>query len=386
MLTFHWHDSMAEIPKDAWDRLATLLPTPLMEWEWLRALEESGSITPRHGWKPTHLTCYRGETLVGATPLYVRNQSMGEFVFDFALADVAEQIGVPYYPKLVGMSPATPSTGYSFLIDPEESREEITSSMLNEIFGFARKEGCRAVQFNYVEPSFRQPLKDYGFIEWEHQGFLWENEGFSGFDDYLKRFRKNQRRNIRRERSSMGEQHLEVRILRGEEVPASYFPLMAEYYHLTNDQFGPWAARFLTSRFFDLLEERFRHRIAMVAAHPAGAPLEEEPIALALLLVKDEMMLGRYWGTREYRDNLHFNACYYEPIQWAIDHGVRRFDPGMGSSHKIRRGFRAVANYSHHYFLDERMQTIFQANIDRINSYEEENIRLLNENLPLKES
>lgn len=376
---------MAEIPKEAWDRLATRLPTPLMEWEWLRALEESGSITPRDGWNPTHLTCYRNGTLVGATPLYGRTQSMGEFVFDFALADVAEQIGVSYYPKLVGMSPATPSTGYSFLIDPQESKEEITAAMLEEIFSFARTRGHMAVQFNYVEPSFREPLKTHGFIEWEHQGFLWENRGFAGFDDYLERFRKNQRRNIRRERLSMADQGLEVRVLWGEEIPASYFPLMAEYYHLTNDQFGPWAARFLTSRFFDLLEERFRHRIAMVAAHPTGAPVEEEPIALSFLLVKDQTMLGRYWGTREYRDNLHFNVCYYEPIQWAIEKGVRRFDPGMGSSHKIRRGFRAVANYSHHYFLDDRMQAIFRANIDRINSYEEQNIHFLNENLPLKE-
>ena len=376
---------MADIPKEEWDRLATLLPTPLMEWEWLRALEDSGSITPRHGWNPTHLTCYRGERLVGATPLYIRNHSMGEFVFDFALADVAEQIGVHYYPKLVGMSPATPSTAYRFLIDPEESEEEITAALLEEIFAFARREGCMAVQLNYVEDSFRSALKAHGFIEWHHQGYLWKNEGFSRFDDYLARFRKNQRRNIRRERSSMGEQELDLRVLQGEEIPASYFPRMAEYYHLTNDQFGPWAARFLTSRFFDLLEERFRHRIAMAAAHPAGAHRDEEPLALAFLLVKGDKMLGRYWGTREYRDNLHFNVCYYEPIAWAIEKGVRSFDPGMGSSHKIRRGFQAVANYSHHYFLDERMQAIFRANIDRINSYEKENIRFLNENRPVKE-
>lgn len=385
MLSFHWHTSIAQIPKEAWDRLATHLPTPLMEWEWLRSLEDSGSITPRHGWNPSHLTCYRGDRLVGATPLYVRNHSMGEFVFDFALADVAEQIGVPYYPKLVGMSPATPSTAYRFLIDPEESEEEITAAMMEEIFTFARESGCMAVQFNYVEDSFRGALKGEGFIEWHHQGYLWENEAFARFEDYLALFRKNQRRNIRRERSSMEEQALEVRLFHGDEIPPSYFPLMAEYYHLTNDQFGPWAARFLTSRFFDLLEERFRHRIAMVAAHPKGADPKENPLALAFLLVKGEKMLGRYWGTREYRDNLHFNVCYYEPIAWAIERGVKHFDPGMGSSHKIRRGFRAVANYSHHYFLDERMQAIFRANIDRINSYEEENIRLLNANLPLKE-
>ena len=374
---------MGEIPKEEWDRLATRLPTPLLEWEWLRSLEDSGSITPRHGWRPIHLTAHRDGELVGAAPLYLRSQSMGEFVFDFALADVAQQIGVPYYPKLVGMSPATPSTGFSFLMDAAE--EGLAQALLEEVFAVAREEGAMAVQFNYVEDELRPALKEAGFIEWRHQGFLWENEGFQRFDDYLQPFRKNQRRNIRRERSSMEDQELRLSVFTGQEIPASYFPTMAEYYHRTNDQFGPWAARFLTSRFFDLLEERFRHRIAMVAARPADADPADEPLALSFLLVKDETMLGRYWGTREYRDNLHFNVCYYEPIRWAIDRGFYRFDPGMGSAHKIRRGFRAVPNYSLHYFLDERMQAIFRANIDRINSYEEENISLLNENLPIKD-
>lgn len=384
MLSFHWHQSIDEIEKEAWDRLAEELPTPLLEWEWLRSLEESGSVTPRHGWTPSHLTVYREGTLVGGVPLYIRTQSMGEFVFDFALVDVAEQIGVQYYPKLVGMSPATPSTGFRFLMDPEESREELARNMLEEIFDHARKTGCMAVQFNYVEPDFRDVLKEAGFIEWRHQGFLWENNGFGSFDDYLAAFRKNQRRNIRRERRSMEDQQITVRVIHGEEIPKNYFPKMAEYYHRTNDQFGPWAARFLTSEFFDLLEERFRHRIAMVAAHRSDEPAEEDPIALAFLLVKDGTMLGRYWGTEEYWDNLHFAVCYYEPIDWAIRNGVGRFDPGMGSAHKIRRGFKAIANYSHHYFLDPRMQGIFQANIDRINSYEEQNIALLNESLPFK--
>ncbi|MFW6215570.1 MAG: GNAT family N-acetyltransferase [Alkalispirochaetaceae bacterium] len=384
MVTTRWHTGMEEIPRDEWNRLATLLPTPLLEWDWLYCLEASKSIAPRHGWVPTHLTCYRNGKLVAAVPLYIRNQSMGEFVFDFALVDVAEQIGIRYYPKLVGMSPATPSTAFRFLIDPEEDEEEISREILEAIFERAREVGCRAVQFNYVEPEFRSTLARAGFTEWRHQGFLWENDGFTDFDDYLAIFRKNQRRNIRRERASMGEQELEVRLYQGAEIPPSYFTRMAEYYHKTNDQFGPWAARFLNSRFFDLLEERFRDRIAMVAALDSDSGGEDDPLALSFLLVKNETILGRYWGTREYRDNLHFNVCYYEPINWAIRNGYNRFDPGMGSSHKIRRGFRAVANYSHHYFLDERMQAIFRGNIDRINRYEEENIRLLNENLPLK--
>ena len=176
----------------------------------------------------------------------------------------------------------------------------------------------------------------------------------------------------------MESQGLRLEALRGEAIPDSYFPLMYDYYEGTNAQFGPWAAKYLTKDFFLEIAEAYRHRLLFIAANAGNG----EPVAMSLLLVKGDCLLGRYWGGRGDYDSLHFNACYYKPIEWAISHGIRRFDPGAGSSHKIRRGFHAIANHSYHRFIDERLNKIMEMHIEEINEMEESRIDSLNERLP----
>jgi predicted N-acyltransferase len=192
-------------------------------------------------------------------------------------------------------------------------------------------------------------------------------------------FNKNQRRNIRRERASMPAQGIHVESVPGEQAPDSYYGLMYRYYSSTNDQFGMWAARYLTEDFFNMLAEACPERILFTAGLNDRT---RDPIGLAMLLRKPNRLIGRYWGASEFVSNLHFDLCYYEPIDWAIRHAVREFDPGMGSSHKIRRGFRAVATTSLHHFYDERMQLVMRMNIDRINDHEQAHIDDLNTHLP----
>ena len=330
-----------------------------------------------------HLTVRRADELVAAAPLYLKGHSSGEFVYDYMWVDVAQQLGVKYYPKLVGMIPATPSVGYRFLVAPGENEEELTDLMLEEIDQVCKKNGVAGLAFNFVDPDWHRFMKRYSFNCWRHQSFLWENEGFSSFEDYLKVFNKNQRRNIRRERASMEEQGITIRTFLGDEIPERYFPLMFRFHDRTNDQFGMWAARFLNRRFFEGMPE-FRHRLLYVAAFSDEGRngKEADPVAMSFLSVKDDFLVGRYWGTSRYFDNLHFNACYYAPIEWAIEHGVKQFDPGAGSSHKIRRGFKAVANYSLHRFYDQRLHYIMAANIERINGMEQKNIDAMNTALP----
>ncbi|MFW5995536.1 MAG: peptidogalycan biosysnthesis protein, partial [Spirochaetia bacterium] len=149
-----WLDHIHKIPKEQWDRLAVAEKTPLLEWEWLRVLEDSGSIDEREGWNPNHLTLWDGDTLVAAAPLYVKTHSMGEFVFDFAWADVAHQIGAPYYPKLIGMSPATPSNAFRILVDPErDDADSIRSHVVSTALGFAEEQSLGGVAFNFIEPK-----------------------------------------------------------------------------------------------------------------------------------------------------------------------------------------------------------------------------------------
>lgn len=404
-----WHQSMDSIDADGWNALAQSSPTPLMSHEWLSHLETSGSITAEHGWLPRHLTLHESGRMVAAIPLYLRDSSWGEFVFDFAFAEVAAKIGSEYYPKLVGMSPATPSPAFHPLLAIGRESELIAAAM-DEIEMLRRDERFNVLQFNYVIPEWSARLAESGLVAWEHHGYEWRNESFDTFDDYLARFRKNQRRNVRRERESMAAQGLAVFVVNAAEAPDHYMDRMADFYMRTNAQFGPWAARFLTRRFFTAmpmsvrqhvwlscavpLRELSRHGIdptpEEAACLPAGVPdraaLESaEPVAMAMLVRKNDRVLGRYWGSASSADNLHFTVCYYAPIEWAIREGIAVFDPGMGSQHKVRRGFRSVPTISMHRFYDDRMQAILRANIGRINSYEQDTIRMLDSAVPYKE-
>lgn len=374
------HERINEISREKWNRLASHTRNPLLDWEWLNRMELSGSIAPRTGWYPCHLTLWDGDAMIAAVPLYGKTHSMGEFVFDFAWADVAQQLGIPYYPKLVGTVPATPAVGYRFLIDPAYESREFVSLILEEIHTFARENGYNGTSFLFVEPEFKPYLDEAGFVGWMHQSFEWQNPGFESFEDYLSVFNKNQRKNIRKERRSIEECGITMRTHTGEEISEELFAIMFDYYENTNDQFGPFAAKFLNRDFFLGLAEDFRHRLLLACGYRDG---QDDPVGMSLLAYKDDRLIGRYWGARRYVDNLHFNACYYTPIHWAIENGIRDFDPGMGSSHKIRRGFRAIANFSMHYFYDQRMQLIMKQNIGKINSYEQHNISALNSRLPL---
>ena len=379
-MEFAWHESMDEIDPAAWNRLAASMATPLLTHEWLAHLERSGSITPESGWTPAHLTLHDDGAMIAAVPLYVRDNSWGEFVFDFAFAQVADEIGQAYYPKLVGMSPATPSPAFGFLVTPGRE-DELTGPLMGEIEEYCRRRRIPVLQFNFVEPEWQRRLSGHGMVTWEHHGYAWQNEDFDSFEDYLARFRKNQRRNIRRERSSMEQQGITIDVLSAREAPAEYFERMADYYIRTNRQFGPYAARFLSREFFtDMPEEVAEHVWFVVAHHP-----QEDPLAMAFLVRRGGRVLGRYWGTAADLKDLHFNVCYYAPIEWAIKEGISVFDPGMGSQHKVRRGFRSVATYSLHRFFNHHMQAILEANMDRINSYEQAQIAMLDEAVPYKQ-
>lgn len=376
---FHWISNIRECNRDEWNRLADRYATPLLDWGWLRVLEDSGSVSPDYGWIPHHLLLYRDGRLVGAAPLYVKTQSHGEFVFDYAWADVAGQIGIPYYPKLVAMSPLTPAVGYRFLVDQGEDEATVIREMIDVILEFCEENSLHGFSILWPEADFARMVDRSRFTAWQHQHFRWERDNLGSFDDYLAIFNKNQRRNIRRERESLARQAIQVESVPGGEASELYYRRMYEYYSSTNDQFGPWAARFLTEEFFDMLPEACPERVLFTAAHENGS---DDPVGLAMLLHKKDRIIGRYWGARRFVNNLHFNLCYYEPIDWALHNGVSVFDPGMGSSHKIRRGFRAVSVESLHHFADDRMQLVMKMNIDRINDYERAHIDELNLHLP----
>jgi hypothetical protein len=374
-----WVEDISEVEREQWDRLALPLETPFLEWRWLRLLERSGSVGRRSGWLPMHLTVWSGSRLVGAAPLYIKLHSSGEFVFDHLWADVAEQLGVPYYPKLLGMSPFTPMVGYRFLIDPEHREQDLTDAMIRAIDQLCSQYGLSGCHFNFVQDRWRRQMEGYGFKTWEHQRYIWENEGFRTFDDYLARFKTNQRRNIKRERRSMADQGVRIELVEGADIHPGILDRMYAYYVRTNEQFGPWACKFLNKSFFDALGSEYRDRLLIIAAYGQDSG---EPVGMSLLVHKGDKLYGRYWGGVDTISNLHFNLCYYSPIEWAIDRGINLFDPGLGGMHKMRRGFRSVSSHSLHRFRDRRLQSVLQTYIGEINRVEREQIQALNRRLP----
>ena len=374
-----WIQKIAEIPQNIWDDLAIPLKTPFLEWEWLNNIEKSGSATARTGWQPCHLTVWRDRQLIAAAPLYLKSHSYGEFVFDHQWADLSHRLGISYYPKLLGMTPFTPAVGYRFLIAPGENEAEITQMMVAAIDQFCLQNKLSGCNFLFVDPDWKSTLEQCGFSPWLHHSYIWSNREFNCFDDYLKLFNANQRRNIKRERKAVVNANLIMKIMSGDEIPHHLFPLIYRFYNSTCDKFY-WGSKYLTRKFFEQLYPRYAHRVVVAAAYAEDD--EKHPVGLSFCVRKGENLYGRYWGCLEEYNCLHFEACYYQPIEWAITEGIQMFDPGAGGRHKKRRGFPATPNYSLHRFYDHKMSRILTSYIDEINQMEQEEIEAINQDLP----
>jgi predicted N-acyltransferase len=279
------------------------------------------------------------------------------------------------------MSPLTPVEGYQFLIAPDEDQEALTLAMVEAIDRFCLGQGISGCHLLYVDPAWRDRLTQMGFSPWLHHNYLWQNQGFQSFDDYLAQFNANQRRNIKRERRSLTTAGLELRPLRGEQLSRSLCDLMYDYYADTCDKFGWWGSKYLTREFFHLLHQHYRQRLVFFAAYGEDG---DRPVGMSFCLTKGDRLYGRYWGCQEELNHLHFNACYYAPIEWAIDQGIQVFDPGAGGRHKKRRGFPATPNYSLHRFYQPRLETLLKRYLVEVNELEQQEIEAINADLPLK--
>lgn len=380
--TVAWVRQIHEIPQSAWDEMALPLNTPFLEWTWLHNMERSGSAVANAGWLPNHLTIWRDRTLVAAAPLYLKSHSYGEFVFDHQWADLAHRLGIDYYPKLLGMSPFTPAEGYRFLIAPGENEDLLTEMMVGAIDEFCDRNRISGCHFLYADPEWRPRMEQLGFTKWLHHSYIWQNEGYTSFEDYLARFNANQRRNIQRERKSLDKVGLRLEPIAGTDIHRGLGSQMYDFYSDTCDKFGWWGSKYLTRKFFEQLYPDYCDRLVYFAAYSED---DEHPVAMSFCVRKGDRLYGRYWGCREEYNHLHFNACYYRPIEWAIQQGIQCFDPGAGGRHKKRRGFPARPNHSLHRFYATRLQKILVNYIDDINQMEQQEISAINADLPLKD-
>ena len=278
-----WISQIAEIPQSAWDELAKPLATPFLEWEWLNNIETSGSVNARTGWQPCHLTVWRNRQLIGTAPLYIKGHSYGEFVFDHQWADLSHRLGIDYYPKLLGMTPFTPAVGYRFLIAEGEDEAMITEIMVAAIDNFCDRNRLSGCNFLFVDPDWREIMENNGFHSWLHHGYIWSNRNFDSFDDYLKMFNTNQRKNIKRERKAVTKAGLQVKTYVGEEIPPHLYPQIYRFYSSTCDKFY-WGSKYLTRKFFEQLYPNYSDRILLVAAFTERDPRNPVGMSFCLLI------------------------------------------------------------------------------------------------------
>jgi predicted N-acyltransferase len=384
-LSCRFVESAERLPRTEWDRLARVRGADLLRWGLISSFESSGSMVPEKGWYPLHFLIERGGKLVACAPLYLKTHSWGEFVFDMDWAEAAENAGIAWYPKLVGMVPATPVPSWFLLTDPEEDENALIEIFLDAVSALARSEKLGGIHFLWLHPAAKAlegALKRRGWAEWLHQAFLWENRGWSDFPGMLASFSKNMRRNVSRDRDAVAAAGVRSEFVRGTDAPTSVPALMGELYLDTNERYEPWSSRYLETAFFTELAARWPEGTAYSLARGEDGGIE----GAALFYVGENRLYGRYWGTRGETDGLHFETCYYRPMEWALASGYRSIDPGMGGDHKARRGFKAVGVPSFHYPLDERVRAAMLRILPGRNGEERRLIEAINVDLPFKRS
>ena len=381
-LTARWHRSIREIPQQQWDNLLAESVSPFYRWSWLAALENSGSVAPDQGWQPLHLSVWREEQLVAFAPLYLKGHSYGEFVFDQSFARLAGDLGLRYYPKLIGMSPVSPIQGYRFHLHPQEDAQELTAVMLRLIDEFAARNEILSCNFLYVDPTWKPLAEAAGCAAWVNQQSLWSADEKADFSDYLAGFNANQRRNIKRERKAVQKAGLSVTPISGSALTPALLSRMHGFYEQHCSRWGVWGSKYLQASFFDqLIEPALAQHVVLFSAH-RGDPFD--PVAMSLCVQDAQHLWGRYWGSDEEIDCLHFEVCYYAPIEWALQQGLKSFDPGAGGSHKRRRGFVARPHTSLHRWYDPRMDTLIRSWLPRANGLMQEEIEAINAELPFR--
>lgn len=360
-------------------------PDPLLSWGYLALLEDSRSICPETGWNPAHLVARKNGKILAAAPMYVRTDSWGDYVFDFQFAEYAEKTGTRFYPRLVGTIPATPAAVWRIL--GAEHDPSLARACLDAARATAIRSGLAGFNVLWTDPDYAPGVlaPDKKSVEWQHHYFRWENRGYRDIGDMLDSFSANMRRNVRRDREAVAGAGIETCMIHPKACPPHYLELMAQYYDRTNDRFGIYAARFLNKKFFTMLPTYMESGWVLSAAFNKG---DADPSALAFLLESRQRLYGRFWGTRDMQDGavpgLHFEVCFYTPMEYAIQQGIREFDPGMGSEHKARRGFTSFSCSSYHRPFDARMLALMAASLPAANRQTEQGIIELNKDLPFK--
>ena len=352
--------SIAEVPRQAWDRLLDAEATPFVRWAWLEALEASGCASPRTGWTPRHLTLWREGELVAAAPAYLREDSDGDFSRDWSWASAAAELGVAFYPKLVVGVPFTPVGGRRVLVAPGEDRAAATRTLVAAARLACEEDGLGTLQVLFPDPADLALLEAAGLQPRIDFQYHWHNPGYPDTDAFLARFDSKRRNTLKRERAAPGQQGISLRTVRGEEIarePARWAKLAHAFHRSTVDKLM-WGRRWLNEKFYLRVFEAMPEAMELVLAEREG-----RAVAGAFNVADGSRLFGRYWGCLEEHPFLHFNVCYYHSIDECIRRGTRVFEGGAGGEHKVARGFEPSPTWSAHAFMNPRLDKAMRAHL-----------------------
>lgn len=347
--TIRVHDRVADIGREAWDACAAPSGDPFVSYDFLDACEASGSAVPAQGWAGRHLSLRdeAGEAL-GVMPLWLKAHSQGEYVFDHAWADAYERAGGRYYPKLLGAVPFTPVTGPRFLARPGTDPAVVRAALLQGARELVDRLGLSSLHVNFPTRTEWAAMGEAGLLLRQDMQYVWRNEGYGAFDDFLAALSSGRRKTVRRERRE-AQAGLDIRVLTGADIGEAHWDAFFACYMDTGSR--KWGRPYLTRDFFSRIGATLAGRIALVMAFRDG-----RPIAGALNLIGRDALYGRQWGALEDVPFLHFELCYYQAIDFAIAHGLSRVEAGAQGEHKIARGYLPTPVYSAHFIADPALR------------------------------
>ena len=364
-------EDIADIPAKEWDALAG--DPPILSHAFFHALQASGCAAPQFGWKTQFLTLWQDRQLVGAMPLYLKMNSYGEHVFDFAWADAYQRHGLNYYPKLVCAVPFTPVTGRRLLAATDEMR----GMLLQHALQYAKDTGVSSLHCLFLNDADVLIAQAQGMMLRQDVQFHWQNPGFRDFEEFLSTLSRDKRKRIKQERRKVQEAGIEVQCVTGQQATVEQWAFFAScYLHTLRLHNSPHQ---LNADFFMRLGNALPQNTLLVIALRDG-----RPIASALNYLDGESLYGRSWGTFEFHSGLHFETCYYQAMEFCIAHNIGTFEGGAGGEHKLARGFMPVTTRSAHWLahtqFSQAVENYLKSEADAIAGYVEE----LNERSPFK--
>jgi uncharacterized protein len=358
-ITLRVANAIGEVTAEAWDACANPAPdngakadyNPFISHDFLSSLELSGSVRSRTGWQPMHLLAEAagGGKLVGAAPCYAKSHSQGEYVFDHGWADAYERAGGNYYPKLQVAVPFTPACGRRLLVRPAPQSDAVRLALAQGLAEVCRRSHASSVHVTFPTEAEWQLLGAHGYLQRTHRQFHWEGGGCGSFDDFLATLSSRKRKTIRRERADALANGITVHRLTGTDLTEGVWDAFFEFYMETGSR--KWGRPYLTRSFYSIVGEKMRDRILLVLAKR-----NRRWIAGAINFIGSDTLFGRHWGCIEHHPFLHFELCYYQAMDYAIEHKLNRVEAGAGGQHKISRGYMPVTTHSAHYIADPALR------------------------------